>query len=64
MGLKVVHINRTELSKRAEAIAFWENVLKPKWEQRNQKEAEDFLAKLKGVKPETVRGTLSPKKRG
>ena len=34
MGLKLVHINRPELSRKAEAKAMWENVLKPKWEEQ------------------------------
>ena len=32
MGLKVVHIDRAQVSKDAAAKAFYENVLKPKWD--------------------------------
>jgi hypothetical protein len=50
MGLKVVHINREEVCKDAEAKAMWENVLKPKWEQQARERGAKLLAELKGTK--------------
>ena len=46
MALKVVYINRKELNLKAEANAFWENVLKPKWEKRDRESAKKFLLEL------------------
>ena len=61
MGLKVVHINREEVCKDAEAKAMWENVLKPKWEQQARERGAKLLAELKGTKtpkppPPKIRG--------
>jgi len=50
MGLKVVHINREEVCKDAEAKAMWETVLKPKWEQQARERGAKLLAELKGTK--------------
>ena len=53
VGLKVVHINTVELRKKAEAKAFWENVLKPKWEEQARERAAKLLAELRGKRPGT-----------
>ena len=50
MGLKVVHINRVEVCKDAEAKAMWETVLKPKWEQQARERGAKLLAELKETK--------------
>jgi hypothetical protein len=50
MGLKVVHIDRVQLSKTAEGKAMWENVLKPKWEDQAQARGARLLAELTGRK--------------
>jgi hypothetical protein len=63
MGLKVVYIDRREISKDADARALWENVLKPKWEQLARERGEKLLAELKGVKNGTPYPS-SPKMRG
>jgi hypothetical protein len=63
MGLKVVHINRAEVCKDAEAKAMWENVLKPKWEQQARERGAKLLAELKGRKPDAP-GPLPAKLRG
>ena len=47
MALKVVHIDRKKLNLQAEAKAFWENVLKPKWEKRAREDAEKMVRELK-----------------
>jgi hypothetical protein len=53
MGLKVVHINRVELSKKAEAKAMWENILKSKWEDQARDRGTKLLAELKHTQPRT-----------
>jgi hypothetical protein len=63
MGLKVVHIDRREISKDAEAKAMWENVLNPKWEQQARERGEKLLAELKGAKAQTPEPS-PPKMRG
>jgi len=63
MGLKVVHINRVELSKKAEAKAMWENILKPKWEEQARDRGAKLLAELKGAQPRTP-GPSPTKMRG
>jgi hypothetical protein len=55
MALKVIHINRKELSRETEVKAFWENVLKPKWEKRSRERAEKLLIDLE------ANGNTSPK---
>lgn len=63
MGLKVVHINRVEVSKHAEAKALWDNVLKPKWEEQARVRGAKLLAELTGRKPDAP-GPLPTKLRG
>jgi len=63
MGLKVIHINREEICKDAEAKAMWENVLKPKWEQQARERGAKLLAELKGAKTPTPEPS-PPQKRG
>jgi hypothetical protein len=63
MGLKIVHINRAEVSKNAAAKAFYENVLKPKWDAQARERALKLRAELMGVKPDTLR-SLPSKNRG
>jgi hypothetical protein len=63
MGLKVVHINRLEVRKDAEAKAMWENVLKPKWEQQARERGEKLFAELNGAKT-PIRKASPPKMRG
>ena len=63
MGLRIVHINRVELSKKAEAKAMWENVLKPKWDAKARERALKLRAELMGVKPDELR-SLPSKNRG
>jgi hypothetical protein len=46
MALKVVHINRKELSHEAQVRSFWEDVLKPKWEKRARERGETFKMEL------------------
>ena len=57
MGLKVVHIDRAQVSKDAAAKAFYENVLKPKWEAQARERALKLRAELMGVKPDTLRSS-------
>jgi hypothetical protein len=63
MGLKVVHINREEVCKDAEAKAMWENVLKPKWEKQARERGAKLLAELKGTQTPTPEPS-PPRKRG
>lgn len=63
MGLKIVHIDRAQVSKDAAAKAFYENVLKPKWDEQARERALKIRAELLGVKPDTIR-SLPPKNRG
>jgi hypothetical protein len=53
MGLRVVYIDRAQLSKKGEAKAMWENVLKSKWEEQARYRGAKLLAELKGVQPRT-----------
>jgi len=67
MALKVVHINRKALNLQAEANAFWENVLKPKWEKREREGAEKMLRELKSggkYPPQKFTTQLETKKPG
>lgn len=50
MALKVVHINRERLDLEADAMALWENVLKPKWEAQARRLADEVLAELQAGK--------------
>jgi hypothetical protein len=63
MGLRVVHINRAELSKKAEAKVMWEKILKPKWEEQARDRGAKLLAELKGARPRTP-GPSPTKMRG
>lgn len=50
MALKIVHINKKDLGRQAEVKAFWENVLKPKWEAKVIQRGEKIRAELMGGK--------------
>jgi hypothetical protein len=63
MGLKVVHIDRVQLSQAAEVKAMWENVLKPKWEEQARERGAKLLAELTGKNPDAP-GPLPTKFRG
>lgn len=63
MSLKVVHINRAEVSKEAEAKAMWDNVLKLKWEEQARERGAKLLAELTGKTPDSP-GPLPTKLRG
>ena len=47
MPLKIVHIDKDGLDQDAEVRAFWENVLKPKWEAKAKADAEKLFTKLR-----------------
>jgi len=49
MKLKVVHIDRKSIAFEAEARAFAENVLIPKWEAQARRRAEKLRAELRGT---------------
>ncbi len=58
MALKVVHIIKREtIAQEAEARAFWEDVLKPKWEAEARIKAEKLFAKhYPNFRPEQTTG--------
>jgi hypothetical protein len=60
MGLKVVHINRAEVSKQAEAKALWENVLKPKWDKQARERGTRLLTELTGKEPDAPEPLSTP----
>src|SRR5258707_12383086 len=47
LGSKVAHIGRKRLDRETEPRAFWEEVLKPKWDKRALDRAEKMLNYLK-----------------
>lgn len=63
MGLKVVHINKVEVIKDAEAKAIWENVLKPKWNEQARERGTKLAAELKGTKISHIE-PKTPEQRG
>jgi hypothetical protein len=64
MALKVVHIDKKRVVLDAEAIALWEEVLKPKWEGQAKRLAEEVKAELEAGKGAPVRGRPAQKTAG